>query len=81
MQMHISCLQKKLCLFGYMYELLHFLNFTHGLMVHVNAYFVCFMDKHNIFEDLYLCRMFFKMFIYFLKFTFSIVVYNFSFPY
>jgi hypothetical protein len=35
-----------------MYELLHFLNFRHGLMVHINAYFACFINKHNIFEDL-----------------------------
>jgi hypothetical protein len=38
----------------YMDELLDFLNFTHGLMLHINAYFACFMNNH-IFEDLYLC--------------------------
>jgi hypothetical protein len=38
-----------------MYELLDFLNFRRGLMAHINAYFACFMNKHNILEDLYLC--------------------------
>jgi hypothetical protein len=60
MQKLISFLQQKLCSFGYtsMYELLHFLNFRHGLMVHINAYFACFMNRHIIFEDLYLCCIF-----------------------
>jgi hypothetical protein len=38
-----------------MYELLHSLNFSQGLMVHINAHFAFFMEKHNIYEDLYLC--------------------------
>jgi hypothetical protein len=53
MQMRISFLQPESISFGYMYELLHFLNFGHGLMLHMNAYFACFMNKHHIFEDIY----------------------------
>jgi hypothetical protein len=41
-----------------MYALLHFLNFRHGLIVHIKAHFARFMNKRNIFEDLYLCRIF-----------------------
>jgi branched-subunit amino acid ABC-type transport system permease component len=54
MQMHISFLQPESMLVWIIYELLHSLNFGHGLMVHINAYFACFMNKHHIFEDLYL---------------------------
>jgi hypothetical protein len=41
-----------------MYELVHFLNSRLVLMVHMNAYFACFMNNYNILEDLYLCCMF-----------------------
>jgi hypothetical protein len=60
MQMHISFLQRKSMLLGYTrtHELLHFLNFRHGLMEHINAYFACLINEHNIFEDLYLCCTF-----------------------
>jgi hypothetical protein len=37
---------------------IYFLNYGHGLMVHISAYFACFTNKHNIFEDLYLFCIF-----------------------
>jgi hypothetical protein len=59
----------------YMYELLHFLNFRHGLTVHINVYFASFMNKHNIFEYIYLyCIRFFKylsLYIYIFNFMFK----------
>jgi hypothetical protein len=60
MRMFFSCNQK-VCSCGYtsMYELLNFLNFRHGLMIHKNAYFACFMNKHNIFEGIYFCCIFY----------------------
>jgi hypothetical protein len=62
-----------------MYELLQFLNFRHGLMLNINAYFACIMNKHSIFKDLYVAHFFFvimfhhHIFFYFM-FKFSIIV-------
>jgi hypothetical protein len=49
---------KSMLIWIYRYESLHFLNFRHGLTVHISAYFASCMNKHYILEDLYLCRIF-----------------------
>jgi hypothetical protein len=65
MQMHISFLQPKSMLI-WIYVWINFLNFRHGLMVHmrINAYFACFWIS-VIFSKISICAAYFlfKMFI------------------
>jgi hypothetical protein len=58
MRMHISFLQPKRMLIWLYVWITSFLNFRHDLMVHINAYFACFMNKRNICEDLYVSCIF-----------------------
>jgi hypothetical protein len=57
-----------------MYELLLFLNCRHGLMVHINTYFACFMNKHNI-------LMISMLHIFFLKCSSLYIFFNFMFKF
>jgi hypothetical protein len=79
MRMHIYFLQPNPLLVTQhnMYELLHLLNFRHGLMMHINAYFACFMNN-IIFSKIYIYAVYFlfKMFIIIYIFIFYIQIFN-----
>jgi hypothetical protein len=57
MQMHISFLQPKSMPIWIYVRITSFLKSQTRFYVHIK-YFACFMKKHNIFEDLYLCCIF-----------------------
>jgi hypothetical protein len=70
----ISC-NKEVRLFGYMFELLRFLNFRHGSIVHINTYiFACFMNTHIFRRSLFMLHIFFlKLYLFF---QFYIQIFN-----